>query len=107
MKDTAKIGRDSGISRPLAALINCLRIIGFVQLLFLAGATQHPIQQHHAQPHEFYQLLAPPCTCANTFLPVVNLMWVNFSGQLRAPNHIIPLIASSGELLLSIFFFLF
>ena len=43
--------------------------------------------------------MAPPCTCANSCLSVANLMWVNFSGHLRAaPNHIIPLVACDGEL---------
>lgn len=98
--DTAKLGRDAGVQ-----YINytCTYIIifcpGFLQLLFLAGATNHPIQQHCCLQNaaELYQLMVPPCGCANSYKPVAHIMWINFDGeQALLPNHLIPLI--SGEI---------
>ena len=101
IKDTSKVGRDAGTQfrdKYKVMVRTIVVFIGFLQLLILAGAIQHPIQQHCTIPHEFYQLLVPPCSCSSQVLSVANVMWVNFSGnQNRAPNHLIPLIACNGE----------
>lgn len=77
---------------------------GFLQMLFVAGATKHPIQQHCnlTEHHALYQNMVPPCCCADTYESVVHIMWTNTShaGPGACPNHIIPLVEKhpSGEL---------
>lgn len=73
---------------------------GFLQLLFLAGATNHPIQQHCSRRiGELYKLMVPPCSCAESYKPVADVMWVNFGGDKQGlPNHLVPLISCSGEM---------
>lgn len=79
IRDSARIGRDAG----------------FLQLLFLAGATGHPIQQHSnlSDHHDLYKTLVPPCSCAEKYKSVVHIMWTNSSQTPGgSPNHIIPLV---------------
>ena len=75
---------------------------GLLQILFLAGATQHPIQQHCAQSHEVYELQLPPCACCESFRELLHIMWVRFDDDTlhtcgTQPNHIIPLLPTNKE----------
>ena len=77
-------------------------LTGLLQILFLAGATQHPIQQHCAQSHEVYNLQLPPCACCESYRELLHIMWVgSFDDTLVAcgtqPNHIIPLLPTNNE----------
>ena len=75
---------------------------GLLQILFLAGATHHPIQQHCFQTHEVYNLQLPPCACCESYRELLHIMWVRFDDDnLYAcgtqPNHIIPLLPTSKD----------
>ena len=64
----------------------------------MAGAIQHPIQQHCGVMYEFYNLLVPPCGCCEVYGEVINIMWVRMVEEeslLEAPNHIIPLMSNA------------
>lgn len=70
--------------------------IAFLQFLFLAGATEHPIQQHctwrEGQAIELYKTTVPPCPCIDAYKPMVHVMWTSSSQKGSAPNHVIPLL---------------
>ena len=80
-------------------------LTGLLQILFLAGATQHPIQQHCVQSHEVYNLQLPPCACCESYRELLHIMWIVFddteSDSLftcgTQPNHIIPLLPANKE----------
>ena len=78
-------------------------LTGLLQILFLAGATQHPIQQHCVQSHEVYNLQLPPCAYCESYKELLHIMWIVFddTDSLLAcgtqPNHIIPLLPTSKE----------
>ena len=77
--------------------------VGFLQLLFVAGATGHPIQQHCdlSGYHDLYKTLVPPCSCSESYGSVLHIMWINTSQTLGGcPNHIVPLITKhpTGQL---------
>ena len=68
---------------------------GFLQVLFLAGAIQHPIHQHCLMEYDFCNLLVPPCACSDFYGEVIHIMWVRMieeESALAPPNHIIPLL---------------
>ena len=97
VKDAAKIGRDAGED-------NCSQChsinhyyTGFLQVMFLAGAISHPIQQHcNLNGHELYKTLVLPCSCNTNYDSIVNIMWTNLSQDAcGSPNHIIPLLADN------------
>lgn len=91
--DSAKVGQDAGKCMYTKYGDNHV-CTGFLQILFLAGATGHLIQQHCSQQgQELYNLLVSPCSCLETVKPKLNVMWVNFSGHLATYNHLIPLIS--------------
>ena len=75
-----------------------LILIGFLQFLFLAGATEHPIQQHctlqAGQASELYKVIVPPCACSSVHKAVVHVMWTS-TLEGSAPNHVIPLLPLS------------
>ena len=80
------------------AQLSCMRT-GFLHVLFLAGATASPIQQHCAIEHELYTLLLPPCSCySGEYSSTFNIMWVRVGdAPLGSYNHIVPLLPS-GDL---------
>lgn len=106
IRDSARVGRDAGnlcIKVSWNGII--IAFVGFLQLLFLAGATGHPIQQHCnlSGYHDLYKTLIPPCSCAESYRSVVHIMWTNLSQTTGGSlNHIIPLIEkhSPGQLVL-------
>ena len=67
-------------------------------MLFVAGALGHPIKQHcHHVGQDLYNVLVPPCSCAEELKCVLHVLWVDASGGNRAPNHLVPLIACTGK----------
>ncbi len=58
-------------------VLNISHPLGYLQLLFLAGAIEHPLQQHCShQGQELYNLLVPPCSCVESYKLVLDLMWI-------------------------------
>ena len=75
-------------------------VAGLLQLQFLADTIQLPIQQHVEQQFAGcgYDREIHPLFSKATKASTVHIMWVRSKVESRAPNHIVPLIPSLGEI---------
>lgn len=100
IRETAQVGKDSGVYRYTTARTRRYLLfafsVGFLQILFMAGAVEHPIQQHCSVPgQDLYKLLIPPCACNVNWKSTLHIMWLGASTSTGPPNHLIPLISKS------------
>ncbi len=100
IKEASRLGRDSGSYSKYYFLYHSPKCLGFLQILFLAGALQRPVQQHCNEiQQDLYKLLVPPCSCTNNYKSTLHIMWIRMSDEsIGGPNHLIPLIANSSKL---------
>ena len=79
--------------------------VGFLQVLFLAGAIQLPFYQHYE--YESMKHGSPfgnpifPCSCQldeiTDVMNGIHIMWVGMEGShVQLLNHVIPLIPQGG-----------
>lgn len=71
---------------------------GMLQVLFLAGATGYPIEQHadSAFPNRIPEMQFYPCGCTPVnATSVLHVMWVKMIDESPTLNHIIPLMPQS------------
>lgn len=71
-------------------------LVGLIQVLLVAGATECSIQQHCESERDGYNTLIIPCPCSKP-KSTINIMWVRATGSTEL-NHIIPLLPENVDI---------